>query len=101
MPQTLAQKIIARAAGRDTVTVGEIVVANVDLAMIHDSGGPRRVKPILDHLGTGVWNPDRVVVVTDHYVPVFNEETRAIQKLTRDWVASQNIRVTCHGRYAS
>ena len=59
--------------------------------MIHDSGGPRRVKPILDHLGTGVWDPDRVVVVTDHYVPVFSDETRSIQKLTREWVAAQNI----------
>jgi 3-isopropylmalate/(R)-2-methylmalate dehydratase large subunit len=69
MAQTLAQKIIACSAGLDYVTPGEIVVAKVDLAMIHDSGGPRRVKPILDHLGTGVWDPDRVVVVTDHYVP--------------------------------
>lgn len=92
MPQTLAQKIIARAAGRESVTVAEIVVARVDLAMIHDSGGPRRVKPILEHLGTGVWDPERVVVVTDHYVPVFNDDTRAIQKLTREWVAAQNIK---------
>ncbi|MFK7754160.1 MAG: 3-isopropylmalate dehydratase large subunit [Sedimentitalea sp.] len=92
MGQTLAQKIIARAAGRDQVQVGEIVIARVDLAMIHDSGGPRRVKPILDDLGVGVWDADKVVVVTDHYVPVFNDETRAIQKLTRDWVAGQNIR---------
>ena len=92
MAQTLAQKIIANAAGRDSVTPGEVVVARVDLAMIHDSGGPRRVKPILDHLRTGVWDPDRVVVVTDHYAPVFNDETRAIQKLTREWVAAQNIK---------
>ena len=92
MAQTLAQKIIANAAGRDSVKPGEVVVARVNLAMIHDSGGPRRVKPILDHLRTGVWDPDRAMVVTDHYVPVFNDETRAIQKLTREWVAAQNIK---------
>jgi 3-isopropylmalate/(R)-2-methylmalate dehydratase large subunit len=46
--QTLAQKIIARAAGRSAVTPGEIVTCKVDLAMMHDSGGPRRVKPMLD-----------------------------------------------------
>lgn len=92
MKQTLACKIIARAAGRDHVTPGEIVIAGVDLAMIHDSGGPRRVKPVLETLGVSVWNPDKVAVVTDHYVPVFNDETRAIQKLTREWVAAQNIR---------
>ncbi len=52
--QTLAQKIIARAAGRDRVETGQVVTAKVDLAMIHDSGGPRRVAPILKRLGTGL-----------------------------------------------
>lgn len=92
MGQPLAQKIISRAAGRKTVSVGEVVTCAVDLAMIHDSGGPRRVKPILERLGVGVWNPDRVVVATDHFVPVFDEETRRIQNLTRDWVKAQAIR---------
>ena len=54
MTSTLTQKIIAHAAGRDTVSPGEIVTCKVDLAMIHDSGGPRRVQPILDKLGIGV-----------------------------------------------
>ena len=59
--------------------------------MIHDSGGPRRVKPILERLGRSVWDKDRVVVVTDHYVPVESDETKAIQDLTRAWVADQEI----------
>lgn len=92
MAQTLAQKIIARACGRETVTPGEIVVAEVDLAMIHDSGGPRRVKPILDRLGRRVWDRDRVVVITDHYVPAKNDEARAIQDVTRRWVADEGVR---------
>ncbi len=92
MAATLAQKIIARASGRDTVAPGEVITAKVDLAMIHDSGGPRRVKPILDRLGVGVWDPDRVVVATDHYVPVHDDETRAIQALTREWVVAQGVR---------
>lgn len=89
---TLARKIVAQAAGRDHVSAGEVVTCAVDLAMIHDSGGPRRVKPILERLGVGVWNPDRVVVATDHFVPVFDAETRRIQNLTRDWVKAQAIR---------
>ena len=62
MLQTLAQKIIARAAGRDHVTPGEVVTARVDLAMIHDSGGPRRVAPILQDLGVGLWDKDKIVL---------------------------------------
>ncbi len=91
MAQTLAEKIIAKAAGRDRVRAGEVVTCAVDLAMVHDSGGPRRVKPILDRLQVKVWNPDRVVVVTDHYVPAFDAESASILALTRQWVADQGI----------
>ncbi len=78
MAQTLAEKIIARAAGRDMVASGEVVTCCVDLAMIHDSGGPRRAKPILDRLGVKVWDPAKIVVVTDHFVPAYDAETAAI-----------------------
>ena len=91
MAQTLAEKIIANAAGRETVRPGEVVTCKVDLAMIHDSGGPRRVKPILERLGVGVWDPSRVVAVSDHYVPAFDAESAAILSLTREWVAQQGI----------
>ena len=89
---TLAQKLIAEASEQKNVAVGDVVICNVSLAMIHDSGGPRRVKPILEKLNRKVWDANRVVVVTDHYVPAFDDETRAIQKLTRDWVYDQEIK---------
>ena len=89
--ETLARKLIARAAGQPSVAVGDVVVCKVDLAMIHDSGGPRRVKPMLERLGRHVWDRDRVVVVTDHYVPADTQETRVIQELTRQWVVDEDI----------
>ena len=88
---TLAETIIARAAGRERVSPGEVVTARVDLAMIHDSGGPRRVKPILERLGVGVWDAAKVVLVTDHYTPAYDAATREIQALTRDWAAAQGV----------
>jgi 3-isopropylmalate/(R)-2-methylmalate dehydratase large subunit len=91
MGMTLAEKIIAKAAGRPAVAPGEIVTCAVDLAMIHDSGGPRRVKPILDRLGVGVWDPAKVVLITDHYVPAVDDESRRIQDVTRAFVASERI----------
>jgi 3-isopropylmalate/(R)-2-methylmalate dehydratase large subunit len=91
MGMTLAEKIIAKAAGRAAVAPGEIVTCAVDLAMIHDSGGPRRVKPILDRLGVGVWDPAKVVLITDHYVPAVDDESRRIQEVTRAFVAAQGI----------
>jgi 3-isopropylmalate/(R)-2-methylmalate dehydratase large subunit len=89
--KTLAQKLISVASGVPSIATGDIVICNVDLAMIHDSGGPRRVKPILERLNRSVWDKDKVVVVTDHYVPAANAETQAIQALTKEWVREQDI----------
>jgi 3-isopropylmalate/(R)-2-methylmalate dehydratase large subunit len=91
MKQTLAQKLVARAAGRASVAPGEIVTCKVDLAMIHDSSGPRRVKPMLERLGAKVWDPSKVVLITDHYVPAYDEESRRIIRITRDWVREAGI----------
>ncbi len=89
MAATLAEKIIAHAAGQDAVRPGEILTARIDLLMMHDSGGPRRVAGRLDKLGAKVWDPDKVVLVSDHFVPAANLESAEILALTRRW-AQQN-----------
>ena len=63
--QTLAQKLIARASGRDSVAVGDIVTCGVDLAMFHDSSGPRRLKPMPRALFAGVrWSTAQALADT-------------------------------------
>ena len=82
-PQTLAQKLIARAAGRSQVAVGEIVTCQVDLAMFHDSSGPRRLQPMLQELGAQIWDTSKVVLVLDHYVSTQDADAQKIVDLTR------------------
>ena len=91
MAQTLAQKLVARAAGRATVTPGEIVTCKVDLAMVHDSSGPRRLKPRLERLGAKVWDPKKVVVITDHYLPAYDDDSRKIIQIAREWVREAGV----------
>ena len=91
MGATLAEKIIARAAGRPRVVPDEIVWANVDVAMIQDSGGPRRLAPALGRLGARVWDPERLVVVSDHYVPAADIAAAEILSFTRKWAAANGI----------
>ena len=90
-PQSLAQKLIARAAGRETLAVGEIVTCRVDLAMFHDSSGPRRLKPMLEELGAQIWDKSKVVLVMDHYVPERDGESRRIVRIARDWARDQAL----------
>jgi 3-isopropylmalate/(R)-2-methylmalate dehydratase large subunit len=89
--RTLAQKLIARAAGRAHVTPGEIVSCKVDLAMFHDSSGPRRLKPMLEELGATIWDKSKVVLVMDHYVPEQDEDSRRIVRIARDWARDQAL----------
>lgn len=91
MKQTLAQKLIAAASGRDTVAEGEIVTCSVDLAMFHDSSGPRRLEPMLRELGATIWDRDKVVLVIDHYVPESDDESRRIVRIARDWARSERL----------
>ncbi len=91
MSMTLAEKILARAAGRGSVRPGDIITAKVDLAMMHDSGGPRRIAPMLERLGAKPWDPSRIVLITDHYVPAFDPESASILDITRKWVREQGI----------
>lgn len=92
MPATLTEKILARAAGRDAVSPGDMVTIAVDLAMAHDGSGPRRWKARLEALGVGLWDPDRVVLVSDHYVPAVDADSAAILKLTREFARDYGVK---------
>lgn len=90
--QTIAQKILARAAGCAHVQPGEIVWAKADLAMMSDTSGPRRIAAGLERLGGRVWDPEKVTVISDHFVPASDDTEATIQRVTREWVQAKGIR---------
>jgi 3-isopropylmalate/(R)-2-methylmalate dehydratase large subunit len=89
--RTLAQKLLARASGQNSVEIGDILTVKVDLAMAHDSSGPRRWRPHLEKLGARLWDPMKVAIVSDHYVPAVDGESAAILKQTRDFVRDYEV----------
>ncbi|MDX1690059.1 MAG: aconitase/3-isopropylmalate dehydratase large subunit family protein [Acidimicrobiia bacterium] len=91
MGKTLSEKIIARAAGRESVVPDEIVTVEVDVAMIHDSGGPRRYWDTMREMDVGVWDPSKLVVIADHYVPAKDVAAAEILQLTREFVEFYDI----------
>lgn len=69
MGMTIAEKILAEHSGRDKVEPGDIVDAQVDLIMIHDGLGHWIIR-VLEECGVmEVWDPDKVVVIIDHWFP--------------------------------
>ena len=86
MGRTLAEKILARASGRDAVEPGEFVVAGIDLAMVHDIFAV----DVFHHLEEAgverVFDPERIVVVLDHLVPAPSEAAAEAHRRIRAYV---------------
>jgi len=89
--RTLVEKIAARASGRAGARAGDLITAEVDLCFAHDSSGPRRWAPMLADLGRGLWDPSKVVIASDHYVPAVDAESAAILALTRRFAAEHRV----------
>ena len=92
MGMTMSEKILARAAGKSETKAGEIVWAGVDRALLDDILGPRvEIAEKLLEFGGRVRDPDRVVVISDHYTPPANATQAEIVKFTREWAKDQGI----------
>ena len=90
--RTLVEKAVARAAGLDAVRAGEIVTVGVDLAFGHDGSGLRLWRRVLERLGVGLWDPDKVAIATDHYVPAADPASAAMLAETRQAVRDYGVR---------
>lgn len=96
------EKILARAAGKDSVTTGEILNCQVDLAGINDLY-LQTVKSFEEMGGTRVAAPERVVVFFDHYAPastiVQAENHKNFRKFCREQGIKQLMEINrgvCH-----
>jgi homoaconitate hydratase family protein len=73
-PMTLPQKILALKAGVKSVAAGEVVDCKVDVAMAHEALA-QLVKPFKEMGATKVWDPNRIVVPIDHWIPASSESS--------------------------
>ena len=90
-PMTMAEKILARACGRASVSPDQIVVASIDLALSHENAD--LVRKSFREIGVSrVWDPERIVIVLDHRIPAESEKTATTHKAIREFVAEQGIR---------
>lgn len=90
MGKTAVEKIISAHAGED-VKAGDFVIADVDLAMIHDTTGPIAIKAFEEYGKEKVWDPSKMVVVLDHAAPSPNERISNLHGLLRTFAAAQGI----------
>jgi len=88
----IIEKILARASNKNEVVPGEIVEANIDVAMTHDLTGPLAVKSFKEIGAKKVWDADKIVVILDHLVPASSVISAGLHKTMRDFVNEQGIK---------
>lgn len=92
MGYTMSEKILAKASGQASVHAGEIVWVDVDRAMMDDILGPRvEIAKNLKEIRDEVWDPEKVVIISDHYTPPASIQQAEIVKFTRDWAKEHGI----------
>ncbi|WP_020415884.1 aconitase/3-isopropylmalate dehydratase large subunit family protein [Amycolatopsis sp. ATCC 39116] len=87
MPDTIIERILARAASLDTVRPGQIVTCDVDMTVVID------VQFAHDRLADvrAVHDPDKVAVVLDHAVPAPTPRDAGHGAKARAFVAKHGI----------
>ena len=94
MGSTIAEKILARTAGRDTVSAGEEIMAKPDFVLAYDFPGYTDVyfKTMKEDFGIEkVAEPERFGIFIDHMVPVITPQEEEFHEVTRKWCADNNV----------
>lgn len=91
MGMTATQKIFARHAGRKSVAAGELITADVDLVLGNDITSPVAIAE-MKKAGERVLDPDKVVLVLDHFVPAKDIKSAEQCKIVRDFAREQGIK---------
>lgn len=94
MGMTITEKILAKHADKATVRPGDNIWVNVDVLMTHDVCGPGTIGVFKEQFGptARVWDPNRVVIIPDHYI--FTADTKAHRnvQILREFVKEQGIK---------
>jgi len=91
MGMTITEKIFAAHSGRDSVKPSELVFAKVDLVMGTDVTVPLSVE-VFNRMGAKkVFDPKKIALVNDHFVPAKDVKAAGLSKIMREFARKQKI----------
>ena len=100
-PMTMAEKILAAHAGLEEVVPGQLIECNLDLVLSNDVTAPIAIKEFKKIGVEKVFDPTKIALVPDHYVPNKDIKSAEQAKMTRDFAREQGIthyyEVACMG----
>ncbi|MBS5703947.1 MAG: 3-isopropylmalate dehydratase large subunit [Butyricicoccus pullicaecorum] len=78
MAMTMTQKILARHAGLDSVSAGQLIEANLDLTLANDITGPVAIREMEKAGFEKVFDRAKIALVMDHFAP--NKDIKSAQQ---------------------
>jgi len=88
---TIAEKILAAHADKERVSPGELVNVQVDLVLSNDITAPIAIREF-EKIGVSkVFDPQKVVMVPDHFIPNKDIPSAEQAKMMREFALSQGI----------
>ena len=98
MGHTLTEKIVLAHADVDQVAPGDVVMLRCDVVLTNDISGPMAIATLARMGVERVFDPGRVVVVPDHFVPAKDVRSAELQKRLKDWADGQGVAFYGQGR---
>jgi 3-isopropylmalate/(R)-2-methylmalate dehydratase large subunit len=98
VPRTLAEKILLAHCDADEVAPGDVVMIRCDVVMANDVSGPVAFRQ-LEKMGVeSVFDPARVVMVADHFMPAKDARSAELQRSLKQWSRSHGVTFYDQGR---
>ena len=88
----LAEKILAAHAGKNEVVPGEFISASVDMVLSNDITAPIAIKEFYRLGVSRVFDPSKIVMVADHFVPNKDILSAEQAKQMREFCHEQGIK---------
>lgn len=98
MAHTLVEKILIDHSDAGDVAPGDIIAVRCDLVLANDVSGPVAFAALEKMGATRVFDPDRVVMVADHFMPAKDVRSAELQQRLRLWSREQGVRFFDQGR---
>jgi len=91
MPMTITEKILARAAGKSSISPGDLIDADIDVIMCHDVTTPPAIAMLKDKGIDKVFDPEKIVVTPDHFQPAKDIKSAELHKRLDAWAREKGI----------
>jgi 3-isopropylmalate/(R)-2-methylmalate dehydratase large subunit len=88
---TLAEQILAAHSGRKRISPGELISVRVDLILANDITAPLAIKEFRRIGVERVFDPQKIVLVPDHFVPNKDIASAEQAKMMREFAREQGV----------